>query len=87
MRFKMALAVILNLVAVALPGIGLLAKYGQETRVQPSSVEHLLALFVVVMVAFSLSLLASVWLRRGDRPELLDFIKSVRGMANQGDSR
>lgn len=78
MKLRVVLAVFLNVVAIAVPAMALLVKYGQETRVAASSVEHLVALLAVVLVSFTLSLVASTLLRKDERPQVLNLLSELR---------
>ncbi len=62
---RTAMIVALNMLAVAAPTLGLVIWFGADEKVDPSSVEHLLALLVCVFFTFVLGLASTQIARRG----------------------
>jgi hypothetical protein len=73
MNPRIALAVFLNILAVALPGLVLFAVFGGETRVSADSASQLGALLLSGLVAFSIGLVSAALLRKEGRVQILDF--------------
>ena len=77
MRLRVALSILLNLAAIAVPGAVLLLTFGPTARVNPQSAKDLLYLLGSAVFAFSLALGSSALLRGADKPAIISLVEDL----------
>jgi hypothetical protein len=77
MRLRVALSILLNLVAVAAPGVVLLYTFGPTAPVDPQSAKDLLYLLGSAIFAFSLALVSSALLKGADKSGVVTLVEDL----------
>jgi len=77
MRLRITLSILLNLIAVAVPGIVLLHTFGPTARVDPQSTRDLLYLLGSAVFAFSMALVSGALLKRAYKSPVVTLVEDL----------
>lgn len=77
MRLRIALSILLNLLAIAVPGAILLYTFGPTAQVNPQSAKDLLYLLGSAVFAFSLALVSNSLLKGADTPSVVTLVEDL----------